>query len=351
MHLKLSIVMLFALSLCAAAAAQVDNCCLVDRQCHSDKDWVDGFYAYQSGQCAASAQSQPGTSAQTGASSQIDNCCFAGWQCNNDLDWINGYHAYQNGQCAAPAPAQPQVSTQSASGAPAQIDNCCFAGWQCNTDQDWINGYHAFQNGQCASPAQSQPHAAAPSASIAPAQIDNCCFAGWPCINDQEWNNGYHAYRNNDCVGNPRIPSGASCCQMGWNCALPSDRIMGVWFIQEGWQCSVPAQANYAGSNHRRVQRSFIARVTEALDLLKSRAPEWYAYVITGPLKIREWLGSHALERSFNLASSHAAQDVVRRSLEPFCMKAAMYRDGVSGCSDTKMTSSSVPRRTYASWS
>jgi len=143
--------------------------------------------------------------------------------------------------------------------------------------------------------------------------IDNCCLAGWHCINDQEWTNGLHAFQNNDCVGSPRIPSGASCCQMGWNCALPSDRIMGVWFIREGWQCDKPAQANYAGLIIEG-SRIFIARVIEALDLLKSEAPEWYAYVITGPLKIREWLGSHTLERSVNLASSHAAEDVVRRA-------------------------------------
>ena len=262
-------------------------------------DWIDYTRVEDSAQ----------PSSQTATVAQIDNCCFVDRQCHSDQDWTNGYHAFQNGQCAAPPQSQPGASAQPASIVPAQIDNCCFAGWQCNSDQDWTRGYHAYQNGQCAAP----PHAASPAFSIATAQVDNCCLAGWHCINDQEWTNGLHAFQNNDCVGSPRIPSGASCCQMGWNCTLPSDRIMGVWFIREGWQCDIPAQANYAGVIIDG-SRIFIARVIEALDLLKSRAPEWYAYVITGPLKIREWLGSHALERSFNLASSHAAEDVVRRA-------------------------------------
>ena len=245
------------------------------------------------------------------ATAQVDNCCQVDRQCNNDQDWINGFYAFQNGQCAAPS--QPQAASPSSGIAPAQIDNCCFAGWQCDSDQDWINGYHAYQNGQCPAPAQTLPSGSPQPTSSAAGQADNCCLLGWDCINDQEWLNGFHAYQNDDCVGSPRIPSGASCCQMGWNCTIPSDWIMGVWFIREGWQCGMPAQVNYAGVIIEGSEL-FIARVTEALDLLKSKAPEWYAYVITGPLKIREWLGSHALERSFNLARGHAAEDVVRRA-------------------------------------
>jgi len=36
MKLKLTAVILIVVSLCALAAAQVDNCCYVDRQCNSD---------------------------------------------------------------------------------------------------------------------------------------------------------------------------------------------------------------------------------------------------------------------------------------------------------------------------
>ena len=34
--------------------------------------------------------------------------------------------------------------------------------------------------------------------------------------------------------------------------------------------------------------RAFVLGVKEELNLMKSRAPEWYAYVIKGPRKIRE---------------------------------------------------------------
>ncbi len=151
------------------------------------------------------------------------------------------------------------------------------------------------------------------SATGTSAQIDNCCLAGWHCINDEEWTNGLQAHQRNDCEGSPRIPTGESCCQMGWNCTLPSDWIMGVWYIREGLKCGMPNQVNYAGVI---IEGSefFIAQVSEALDLLKSGAPEWYAYVIAAPLKIREWLGSHTLERSVNMALSHAAEDVIRRA-------------------------------------
>ena len=31
----------------------IDNCCFVDRQCATDQEWVDGYWAFQNGQCAA----------------------------------------------------------------------------------------------------------------------------------------------------------------------------------------------------------------------------------------------------------------------------------------------------------
>ena len=39
---------------------------------------------------------------------------------------------------------------------------------------------------------------------------------------------------------------------------------------------------------------SFVARISAALDLLRSRAPRWNAYVTKGPLKIVEAYGSEA---------------------------------------------------------
>ena len=143
--------MIIAVLLCAMAAAgsaaDIDNCCFVDRQCSTDQQWIDGYWAFQNNQCPAPAQSQPAG----GAPAQIDNCCFVDRQCHSDQEWVDGYQAYQNNQCAAPA------QTQSVASAPttAQVDNCCYVDRQCSTDQDWINGYRAYQYLQCGAPGQS----------------------------------------------------------------------------------------------------------------------------------------------------------------------------------------------------
>lgn len=94
-------------------AAQIDNCCFVDRHCQSDQEWIDGYWAYQNNQCPASPASSPQTSAQptTNPASQVDNCCFVDRQCQTDADWLSGYWAFQNNQC--PAPAKPNVVTPS----------------------------------------------------------------------------------------------------------------------------------------------------------------------------------------------------------------------------------------------
>ena len=206
-------------------------------------------------------------------------------------------------------------SSQASSGTAAQIDNCCFVDRQCVTDQEWTDGYWAFQNGQCAAPSPSQAGTSAQPAGNVAGPIDNCCHAGWHCQTDQEWANGYWAYRDNQCgTAATPVETANSCCQLGWNCTLPSDRIMGEWFIRYGVPCGAPMQVVVdgviiEGSDY------FIRRVSEALALLRTRAPEWHAYVIKGPLKIRAWkLGTHSLERSFNMAPGHVAESVVRRA-------------------------------------
>ena len=89
---------------------------------------------------------------QTQATANIDNCCFVDRQCHSDQDWTEGYWAFQNGQCAAPARTQTQAPTQSASADAATVDNCCFIGWQCATDDDWQAGFQAYQTNQCKHP-------------------------------------------------------------------------------------------------------------------------------------------------------------------------------------------------------
>ncbi|MDE2858954.1 MAG: SH3 domain-containing protein [Chloroflexota bacterium] len=78
--------------------------------------------------------------------SNIDNCCFVDRQCHSNEDWINGYQAFQNGQCAAPAVTQTQTSTQPNT---SQVDNCCYLDWNCASDDDWLAGFHAFRLKQC----------------------------------------------------------------------------------------------------------------------------------------------------------------------------------------------------------
>ena len=124
-------------------------------------DWVD----YSRVDSVAPTGPQP--QQPTAPTGPIDNCCYVDRQCHSDLDWMGGWHAFQNGQCAAPAqpqpstPAQPQPVTpaQPVASAPATVDNCCFVDRQCSSDQEWIAGYLAFQNNQCPSSAQSPPRA------------------------------------------------------------------------------------------------------------------------------------------------------------------------------------------------
>ena len=124
------------------------------------------------------------------SASNIDNCCFLDRQCNSDEEWTNGYWAFQDNQCAAPSTSQTQSSSQTTTTVPSQIDNCCFVDRQCNSNQEWTDGYWAFQNNQCSAPSQLQTSE----------QVGNCCNAGWQCENDADWAAGYHANQSNQCV-------------------------------------------------------------------------------------------------------------------------------------------------------
>ncbi len=260
MNARLFATLTAAFFLCAVAAAQVDNCCFVDRQCSSDQEWTDGYNAFQNGQCAAPAQSQSEAPAQTHVSSQIDNCCFVDRQCNSDADWTDGYHAYQNGQCAAPAQSQSGTTPLHQTNAAGPIDNCCLAGWHCVTDREWQNGRWAFANNVCVhpSPAEARPDQA------------------------------------------------PSCCNHGWNCTFDFDWIAGRWHLEAGGieSCGPPIQEIVDGVIIEG-SRSFVDRVKQAMALIKRRSPEWYAYSITAARKIREGLSSGTLQQSWNITRFH----------------------------------------------
>ncbi|MDE2821188.1 MAG: SH3 domain-containing protein [Chloroflexota bacterium] len=257
--------------------AQVDNCCFVDRQCQSAQDWENGYWAYQNGQCAASAPSQPQTSAQpvSNVPAQVDNCCFVDRQCNTPADWENGYHAFRDGQCGAPAQALPQSPAQPASSIPADVDNCCFVDRQCHSDADWTDGYLAYLNNQCPVSTVSQQGEAissqAPSSSAIPLStrymtegvrrlmanptvdpFNNCCHMRYQdkdCSGDAEWEAGYLAFRNGHCI--PPWPLGARPAIVG------------------------------GGKFHQLVNR--------ALDLIATHAPDWLHYInLSGAREFKE---------------------------------------------------------------
>lgn len=137
--------------------------------------------------------------------------------------------------------------------------------------------------------------------------IDNCCYLDRECKTDDEWAAGERAYQNNLCSANQSI----SCCDRGWLCTFDFDAYSGKWFWQHNGFCTSPTLSVYDGVIIEGSNR-FIHRVRSALDRIKSRSPEWYAYVISGALKIREvsnsrtLTGSGAPGRSMNLLSRDA---------------------------------------------
>ena len=257
------------------------------------------------------------TQTATQVASNIDNCCFVDRQCNNDQEWIDGYWAFQNNQCAAPSTSQDQTPSQPAGNETGPIDNCCYVDRQCNNDQEWMDGYWAFQNGQCAAPSTSQDQTSPQPAGNETGSTDNCCFAGWQCNSDQEWVNGFYAYQSDQCHASPESWTPAahveSCCQLGWSCTIEADRWIGRHVIENGWQCGAPIQVP-VGNMILEGSETFIAQVTAALELLKSKAPHWYAYVVRGAPKIRggPWgPGTFAIAGAFNIAPPHAEESTI----------------------------------------
>ncbi len=243
MRTKYIAVLIAFCTLIALASAQIDNCCFLDRQCSSDQEWTNGYWAFQNGQCHAPAPPQPQISpAPVGnVPANVDNCCYVDRQCHTDLEWMGGWHAFQAGQCYAPAqPQPPQISPAPVGNVPANVDNCCYVDRQCNTDLEWMGGWHAYRNGQCFAPAQRL--------GSAPATGGNCCSLGWQCRSEVEREYGYWAYQINQCAG---LPQTSAVTLTG-----PVPRIEG--------------------------SGRFVAHITDTLKFMKSVAPDWYNYVITG---------------------------------------------------------------------
>ena len=170
MKTKLTIATFLLLVFVNTAFAQVDNCCFVNRQCNTDSEWKDGYWAYHRNECPRGA-----SAGQASASPPAngDNCCFVNRHCTTDAEWTDGYWAYQNNQCGAPG-----GGGQSASPAPIAsaatlwtpnmtaavkalladpssdfFNNCCYMYLMpCHSQADWNQGYWQYQNHQCAHP-------------------------------------------------------------------------------------------------------------------------------------------------------------------------------------------------------
>ena len=232
---------------------------------HSSGDvWMANWVSYTRVESAGQA---------TAPVANIDNCCFVDRQCNTDQEWSDGYWAFQNKQCAAPVqsgqPAQQPASSAPASQTPAGVDNCCFVDRQCHSEQEWSDGYWAFQNGQCYVASGTQPVAATfaqhpgrggplawssymsegakqllANPTIDP--FDNCCFIfGRECRSDDEWRHGAQQFRNHQCV-HPQ----------------PLGRLPGI-----------------VGNDSPLGTAHFTKLVNTALDMIRRHAPEWLHYM------------------------------------------------------------------------
>ncbi|MCY4538646.1 MAG: SH3 domain-containing protein [Chloroflexi bacterium] len=239
-------------------------------------DWV-GYSRVEGGEPTAS---QPASNVPA----QVDNCCFVDRQCNTEQDWTDGYWAFQNGQCAAPA--QSQTPAQPASSSPAQVNNCCFVDRQCSTDAEWTDGYYAYQNGQCPASSVTQPGVAAPIvesinvwtpnmtegvkqflANPSRDPFNNCCYMHHnTCHSEEDWQRGAAQYQNRECVHPAPL----------WT--LPT---------------VVSHETPVGGAR-------FTDLVNAALDLMRNHAPEWLKYLQVSGVRRIELLPGYRTAGFFN---------------------------------------------------
>ncbi len=183
-----------------------------------------------------------------------------------------------------------QESTQSvAQPVGAAIDNCCFVDSQCSSDQDWTDGYFRFQRGECPAPPQ-------PAISVPAAPVSSPVAAGGrpqPLRPESATPHLPHSITDWSRVGEPGVDN---CCQIGWDCQNDTEWLRGFQVYQAS-QCHHSALV-IAGSNH------FKSMAEQAFVAMRSRAPHWYAYVISGlhgatMLGPNEGGGTHPNHRSY----------------------------------------------------
>ena len=239
-------------------------------QHNSDSAWVADWVVNEVA-CAGAALSHPAQS----PSNEVDNCCFVDRQCRTDAEWTNGYWAFQNGHCGAPTSASVAPSGETAAliraidgdtidvrlngqtvrvryigvDTPERGEACYHEATNYNSglmqgktltlvrdtsdygpygrllryvyaDGVFVNlslvqagyaeaSYYAPNGRHRGVFEEAQLTASRPACAGAIAQpqssqtqIDNCCYINRQCASEDEWKAGYNAYQSNSaCVG------------------------------------------------------------------------------------------------------------------------------------------------------
>ncbi len=209
--------------------------------------------------------------AMAGSAGDIDNCCFVDRECHSDQQWTDGYWAFQHNQCPGSALAQTVASSQPAAGAPAQVDNCCFVDRQCHSDQQWTDGYWAFQHNQCPG--------SAPAQTIAPAQLASGVIlrtATGVVIGSTSGHSRLPSTSQIDLGGPGAIISYTNCCERTWQCDSAQDWAEGYYAFQVNQDCRLPGLISVVG------EPGFVAYHEQRLEQLRTRLPQRYHYVLEG---------------------------------------------------------------------
>ena len=135
----------------AAPLSSIDNCCHLDRSCHSEDEWRAGYAAFEALECWEEyVQWKRTPDPRYMPASGSNNCCTApGWLCLEDEHFRKGFWAFQEYKHCAPnvkATYLPRLDSY------VNAENCCHYGWNCPTDQNWVDGYHAYRANQCPQP-------------------------------------------------------------------------------------------------------------------------------------------------------------------------------------------------------
>ena len=235
-------------------------------------DWVD-YSRVDSVEATGLQPQQPPAPTAT-----IDNCCYVDRHCHSDLDWMGGWHAFQNGQCAAPAQPQPATPAQPVASVPANVDNCCYVDRHCQSDLEWMGGWHAFRAGQCAAPGQAQTVASSRHGG-AISRTASGIVIGYPSGNGILPTTEPYYWR---AIGDRW--STDSCCDHSWQCNSHQDRVEGFRVYQTNLPnvyCPLPGLISIVGDP------DFVSYYEQRLVQL-SRLPQRYAYVLEGLNKIEQ---------------------------------------------------------------